>query len=263
MSKKEKLMVVLLVLLILLFSFVILFVIANKDKNNNNVVEVPNYYDDVNNYIILENIDDTDYANLYSSVNLKRVKFKNVSALLYNKFNEKQEEFINTINNKLEKNREYVEQYNKDNNIQDYKINSSIDSIILYEINDGVISLLYLIEDNVDYIGLNNYIYSIFIDVKNNAILSNENILNKYDKTLNDVCNNIFDNFILDIEDDNIDKIKENKEEYVSIISNNFSSYVYLYVNNNNLYVKYNKSDLYRILFDKEVDNVKYSTLKI
>lgn len=263
MSKKEKIMVIVLILLILLFTFVVLFVIANKDNNDDNVLEVPNYYDDVNNYILLEEIDTAEYYNLYKSVNLKKVNFKNVSELLYSEFNEKQEEYINTINNNIKNNEEFIDNYNKENNIDDYKINSNIDSIILYEINDGVISLLYLIEDNVDYVGLNNYIYSIFIDVKNNAILSDEIILEKYGKTKKEVSGKIFDNFILSVDDENVDEIMDKKEEYISIISNNFSTYVYLYVNDNELYVKYNKSDFNKLLFDKKIDNVKYSTLKI
>lgn len=261
MTNKEKIMIVFLIFLILLFTFISLFVLANK--KNNIVEEIPNYYNDVNNYIYFENIDTTLYNDLYENVNFKKIRFKNVSQLLYKDFIEKQDNYINIITNNIENNKNYIEKYNKENNITDYTINSNIDSIILYEINDGLISVLYLIEDTVDYIGLTNYIANIFIDVKTNSILSNEEVLTRYNKNIEDVSNSVFDNFIGSLDEDNMEEILKNKEKYVNIIKNNFSSYIYLYLNENNLYLKYNKSDMHKLLFNTEVEKTKYSTLKI
>ena len=62
---------------------------------------------------------------------------------------------------------------------------------------------------------------------------------------------------------ENMDEIINNKEEYINVINDNFSSYIYLYIYENNLYLKYNKSDMSKLLFEDELDNVKYSTLKV
>ena len=73
----EKIMIGLLVIFILLFVFVVIFVIANKKDNT--VVEVPNNNLDVTNYVLMEEVDTTKYMDLYSSVNLKKISFKNLT----------------------------------------------------------------------------------------------------------------------------------------------------------------------------------------
>ena len=73
----EKIMIGLLVIFILLFVFVVIFVIANKKDNT--VVEVPNNNLDATNYVLMEEVDTTKYMDLYSSVNLKKISFKNLT----------------------------------------------------------------------------------------------------------------------------------------------------------------------------------------
>jgi len=140
MSIKEKIMVIVLVLLIILFSFIVLFVVANKN-NDEQVLEVPNYFDDVENYIYIEEIDTSIYTDLYKSINLKRVKFKNVSELLYGEFENKQNEYINTINSNIEDNKKFIEDYNVNNNIVEKITKEEISNIndMIFELNKNVL----------------------------------------------------------------------------------------------------------------------------
>lgn len=88
----EKIMIGLLVFFILLFVFVVIFVIANKKDNT--VVEVPNSNLDVTNYVLMEEVDTTKYMDLYSSVNLKKISFKNLTNESTSEFSNKQDEII-------------------------------------------------------------------------------------------------------------------------------------------------------------------------
>ena len=43
----------------------------------------------------------------------------------------------------------------------------------------------------------------------------------------------------------------------------NFDSYIYMYFNDNNLYLKYNRNEISNFLFNEDLEIGKYSTLKI
>lgn len=256
MKQKELIMSVLLIIFILLALFVIIFVVSNKDSNNDLIYE-SNYLNDVDNYIIKEEIDTANYFDVYNSVHLSKIKFKNISSLLYGSFVEKEEEFLNHINDNLKLNKKFLEDYIKENNILNYKLGSSIDSIVLTYINDGVLSVLYLIEEEIDYKGINNYITSIVIDIKNNKVLSSYEILNSYSLSLDDVVQEIYDNYLLN---------KENLVDYnyfKEVLINNLDSYVYFYIYMDNLYLKYNKSDLDELFNNSVKEKVRYSTIKL
>lgn len=254
MKKQETIFSVILGILILLVIFVVLFVVSNKDKDNTLVDEV-NYFNDYNNYVILEDIDTSKYMDLYSSVNLKKVKFKNVSSLLYDSFLNKEEEYIKSIEDNIDSNKKFIEEYIKENNIRNYKLNSNIDSTILLDMKDGVLSILYLIEEEIDYKGVNNYINNIVIDVKNNKVLSNGDILSSYNVSTEQVINEVYNNYTMDKELD--------KDVFVSKISDKFDDYIYLYVYMDSLYLKYNKSDISKLVNEEDVASVRYSTVKL
>jgi len=148
-----------------------------------------------------------------------------------------------------------------------------IESIVGYYIKDDILSLLYLVEDNVDYLGLNNYITNIFIDLKNNSLVNQESILTKYNLTKEKIASEVFDS-VLNKHDGNIidkdtnqeiviEEIKNKKDEYTKVLIENFDEYIYLYFLDNNLYLKYNVNDISEKLFNEELNNIKYSTLKI
>lgn len=270
MDKKEFIASILLCVFLLLFVVVAILGLTNKDKQI--VTEQPPVIDE-NTYISLSNVEDESYLTIYKKVNLKKVNFSNVPEVLTTSFYEKQDQFIKNINDKISSNKEYIDNYNKNNNITDYSVNSEIDSIIIYDLKDNILSLLYLIEDKVDYIGINNNISNIFIDVSNNSLVNNEMLLSKYNLTKNSICDAIFDN-ILNYHGDTFKNISNNKEltkeevltkknDYVSQLAEKFDDYIYLYFNDGSLYLKYNRNDISNLLFDEGLDKTTFSTLKV
>lgn len=255
----EKIMIGLLVIFILLFVFVVIFVIANKKDNT--VVEVPNNNLDATNYVLMEEVDTTKYMDLYSSVNLKKISFKNLTNESTKEFTDKQDEIIKSLEDSISVNKEFVNEYNKEHNVTGYKSTSKLESIILTNINNNILSVLYLIEDEVDYKKVNNYIANLFVDTVSKNLLSSEEVLSKYGLSKEGISRRVFD---LVIEGkDNKDELTKEADSYSSKIMDNFDKYIYLYFNNDGIYLKYNKSDISNYLFNSSLDSVKYSTYKI
>ncbi len=255
----EKIMIGLLVIFILLFVFVVIFVIANKKDNT--VVEVPNNNLDVTNYVLMEEVDTTKYMDLYSSVNLKKISFKNLTNESTKEFTDKQDEIIKSLEDSISVNKEFVNEYNKEHNVTGYKSTSKLESIILTNINNNILSVLYLIEDEVDYKKVNNYIANLFVDTVSKNLLSSEEVLSKYGLSKEGISRRVFD---LVIEGkDNKDELTKEADSYSSKIIDNFDKYIYLYFNSDGIYLKYNKSDISNYLFNSSLDSVKYSTYKI
>ena len=255
----EKIMIGLLVIFILLFVFVVIFVIANKKDNT--VVEVPNNNLNATNYVLMEEVDTTKYMDLYSSVNLKKISFKNLTNESTKEFTDKQDEIIKSLEDSISVNKEFVNEYNKEHNVTGYKSTSKLESIILTNINNNILSVLYLIEDEVDYKKVNNYIANLFIDTVSKNLLSSEEVLSKYGLSKEGISRRVFD---LVIEGkDNKDELTKEADSYSSKIMDNFDKYIYLYFNSDGIYLKYNKSDISNYLFNSSLDSVKYSTYKI
>lgn len=255
----EKIMIGLLVIFILLFVFVVIFVIANKKDNT--VVEVPNNNLDATNYVLMEEVDTTKYMDLYSSVNLKKISFKNLTNESTKEFTDKQDEIIKSLEDSISVNKEFVNEYNKEHDVTGYKSTSKLESIILTNINNNILSVLYLIEDEVDYKKVNNYIANLFVDTVSKNLLSSEEVLSKYGLSKEGISRRVFD---LVIEGkDNKDELTKEADSYSSKIIDNFDKYIYLYFNSDGIYLKYNKSDISNYLFNSSLDSVKYSTYKI
>lgn len=255
----EKIMIGLLVFFILLFVFVVIFVIANKKDNN--VVEVPNNNLDVTNYVIITEVDTTKYMDLYSSVNLKKISFKNLTNESTKEFTDKQDEIIKSLEDSISVNKEFVNEYNKEHNVTGYKSTSKLESIILTNINNNILSVLYLIEDEVDYKKVNNYIANLFVDTVSKNLLSSEEVLSKYDLSKEGISRRVFD--LVTLGKDNKNELTKEADSYSSKIMDNFDKYIYLYFNSDGIYLKYNKSDISNYLFNSSLDSVKYSTYKI
>lgn len=255
----EKIMIGLLVFFILLFVFVVIFVIANKKDNN--VVEVPNNNLDVTNYVLMEEVDTTKYMDLYRSVNLKKISFKNLTNESTKEFTDKQDEIIKSLEDSISVNKEFVNEYNKEHNVTGYKSTSKLESIILTNINNNILSVLYLIEDEVDYKKVNNYIANLFVDTVSKNLLSSEEVLSKYDLSKEGISRRVFD--LVTLGKDNKNELTKEADSYSSKIMDNFDKYIYLYFNSDGIYLKYNKSDISNYLFNSSLDSVKYSTYKI
>lgn len=269
-KKKENIMTIVLVILILITISLIIFVYTNKDETK---VTEQQQVIDKNTYVRLEEITNEDYSIIYETINLKQVKLVKIPEILVSNFYEEQEKIINTIDSNITTNKEYIDKYNEDNNVTNYDLNSKIDSNILYELKDNVLSVLYLVEDNVDYIGLNNYITNIFIDVSTNTLMNNDSFLEKFNINKENVSLQVLDRVINEHDGNFIDKdtkeeltkeeILSNKNEYINLLIANFDNYIYPYLNNDSIYFKFNKNDISEFLFNEDLITIGYSTLKI
>ena len=264
LNKREIIAIIALIIMILLFLTIVIVVKENKD--NIQIEEKPLQIDE-NAYIKIEDLQNEEYTKLYKSVNVKRVAFKNIKEELIKDFDTKQNEIINIINSNIDSNKEFIDNYNLDNNITNYEINSTLDSIVLYDMKDDILSVLYLVEDKIDYKELNNNIINIFIDVKNNKVLSSEELLTKYNNTKENISKQVLENVIKDHKNNfgNLtqEQVKDNQIEYINKIVENFDNLIYLYFNEENIYLKYNKNEIYNLLFNEKLSKIKYSTLKI
>lgn len=271
MTKKEKIMIIVLVLLLLLFSFIIIVVLANKD---NDIVTVePLDINDVDRYVRIEQLESDNYLSVYKDVNIKKINFMNLQEVLVSNFNNKQTEIIDTLDNNIVINKDNIDKYNTDNKIENYQVNSKIETTALAYVKDNVLSVLYLVEDTVDYKGLTNYITNIFIDVSNNSIVSTDMILSKYNLDKNEISKDIYNKVFNDHNEKFIDKdtkneltkvdIQQKEQDYIKVLTDNFDEYIYLYFYDNNIYLKYNKNAISNKLFNEDLENINYSTLKV
>jgi len=271
LKKKEIIAVISLIIMILLFCLIILFVYFNKNKDSSLIEEKP-LQNDKSVYVKEEVIENEEYSKVYKFVNVKRIKFMNISDDVVSDFYKKQDEIINVINSNIDSNKEFIDKYNLDNNINNYVNNSTLDSIVLYDIKNNILSVLFLVEDTIDYKGLTNSIINIFIDVKNNKVLDNDEILTIYNLDKKVIVDNVIENVLNSLEEivdsDTNGVIKketiiENIDVYSERLMDNFDSYIYMYFNDNNLYLKYNRNEISNFLFNEDLEIGKYSTLKI
>lgn len=270
-KRKEIIMSILLVFLILSAIFIVIFVYTNK--NSNNLLEEKPSVIDENNYITLEDVDVNLFEDVYKNIKLNEIKFVNINEDITSNYYSKQNNIIETLKNNVTINKERINLHNKNNNITEYVNNSSIDSIILFDFKDNILSLLYLVEEDVDYFGLNNYIANLFINVTDNTIMNNDDIISNYNLSKQIICSEVYDNIINYHSDSFKDKdtgntltkeeISNKSDKYINMLIDNFDKYIYFYLNDGNLYLKYNKHDISNFLFNENLYSIKYSTMKL
>lgn len=257
-STLEKVMIGILIFLILLFIFVIIFVIANK-KDNNNVVENSNL--EVSNYINIEDVNNDLFKDIYKEVNLKKLSFKNLKTETTNDFTMKQDEIIKNISDNIETNKEFIDDYNTSHNVVGYTNSSKIDSTVISSINENTLSILYLVENSIDYKNIENNIINLFVDIVSKDLLDTSAVLNKYNLSKEGISKQIT---TLVIESNsNKEELLKDIDNYSKKLMDNFDKYIYVYFNNDGIYLKYNKTDISNYLFNSKLDSVKYSTFKI
>ena len=85
----------------------------------------------------------------------------------------------------------------------------------------------------MDYLGVNNYITNLFIDISTNSIISNETVLTKYNLSKENISKEVFDNILayhsdtFSNEELTKETIKNNSSEYISKLIENFDNYIY------------------------------------
>lgn len=232
----------------------------NKDTTSRKIV---NY--DIKDYVetvpVVFNGYSNVYSNVYSKINVSRVTLKDLDNDVIKNFMDEEDKLIEYI----------TTYYNEINNeVENYIPSNEVSSSIKMQINGAILSIYYELDFNLDKnIYSNNikkYVITTNIDLATGRILSNNDLLKKYNYTRKYIVEKIFDEdliigngqIVID-KNTNISLTKEdierNKEEYINELITEFDNFINMYIDNKTLVIVYNKSELRNMFFDNEFDS--------
>lgn len=228
----------------------------NKDTTSRKIV---NY--DIKDYVETVPVVFNGYSNVYSKINVSRVTLKDLDNNVIKNFMDEEDKLIEYI----------TTYYNEINNeVENYIPSNEVSSSIKMQINGAILSIYYELDFNLDKnIYSNNikkYVITTNVDLATGRILSNNDLLKKYNYTRKYIVEKIFDEdliigngqIVID-KNTNISLTKEdierNKEEYINELITEFDNFINMYIDNKTLVIVYNKSELRNMFFDNEFDS--------
>lgn len=228
----------------------------NKDTTSRKIV---NY--DIKDYVETVPVVFNGYSNVYSKINVSRVTLKDLDNNVIKSFMDEEDKLIEYI----------TTYYNEINNeLENYIPSNEVSSSIKMQINGAILSIYYELDFNLDKnIYSNNikkYVITTNIDLATGKILSNNDLLKKYNYTRKYIVEKIFDEdliigngqIVID-KNTNISLTKEdierNKEEYINELITEFDNFINMYIDNKTLVIVYNKGELRNMFFDNEFDS--------
>lgn len=228
----------------------------NKDTTSRKIV---NY--DIKDYVETVPVVFNGYSNVYSKINVSRVNLKDLDNNVIKSFMDEEDKLIEYI----------TTYYNEINNeVENYIPSNEVSSSIKMQINRAILSIYYELDFNLDKnIYSNNikkYVITTNIDLATGRILSNNDLLKKYNYTRKYIVEKIFDEdliigngqIVID-KNTNISLTKEdierNKEEYINELITEFDNFINMYIDNKTLVIVYNKSELRNMFFDNDFDS--------
>lgn len=228
----------------------------NKDTTSRKIV---NY--DIKDYVETVPVVFNGYSNVYSKINVSRVTLKDLDNNVIKSFMDEEDKLIEYI----------TTYYNEINNeVENYIPSNEVSTSIKMQINGAILSIYYELDFNLDKnIYSNNikkYVITTNIDLATGRILSNNDLLKKYNYTRKYIVEKIFDEdliigngqIVID-KNTNISLTKEdierNKEEYINELITEFDNFINMYIDNKTLVIVYNKSELRNMFFDNEFDS--------
>ena len=211
-----------------------------------------------------------DYSDVFTNINISKVNIKNIDSASTKAFIDKEEEFINYVKG-------YYSEIKSDIK-EDYTPINSANSTIKTQINGTILSVFYEISFSLDenYFDNNirNYIVTTNIDLGTGKVLSNEDLLSKYNYAKKYISEKLFEEDVLIpkgqvVIDKNTNisltssDIEKKKQEYVNRIIDEFDNIISIYIENNSLALVYDKKELSNLFFDNNFDtDIKVRYLK-
>ena len=228
----------------------------NKDTTSRKIV---NY--DIKDYVETVPVVFNGYSNVYSKINVSRVTLKDLDNDVIKNFMDEEDKLIEYI----------TTYYNEINNeVENYIPSNEVTSSIKMQINSAILSIYYELDFNLDKnIYSNNikkYVITTNVDLATGRILSNNDLLKRYNYTRKYIVEKIFDEdliigngqIVID-KNTNISLTKEdierNKEEYINELITEFDNFINMYIDNKTLVIVYNKSELRNMFFDNDFDS--------
>ena len=234
-----------------------LFEYQGYDKKETN--KFINY--NVKDYIETTPIVFNNYSDVYSSINVSKIAFKNLDSDLTRTFENEETELIDYIN-------KYYDEIKKEDN---YTSDNTVTTLIKTQVNSTVLSVFYEIDFDIQNIN-RNYVLTLNIDLKTNKVLTTEDLLLKYNYSKEYIAEKLFnDDIMINANEIVVDKntnisltkndIEKKKNEYVKRITDDFNNIIKVYIENNSLVLVYNKKDLNDLFFENNYNNelkIKY-----
>lgn len=255
-NKTAKLLVVLSAVILLISGGVLYIVFEKAGYGNSSVKKLVTY--NIKDYVEVKPVLFDDYNDTYTSINVSKVNIKNIDNDRVKEFIRREDELINYIS-------AYRLEVKKDN----YTPNNSCSSNVKMQINGTILSIYYeldfMLDPNIFDNNIKKYFISINIDLNTNTVLSNDDLLNRYDYTREYLSQKIFEEDVL-ISNNQvvIDKntnisltkndIEKKKSEYTNRIVSEFDDLIVLYIEDKSLAMVYDKKEVNNIFFDNNYD---------
>lgn len=265
-DNKVRVLVMMTAVVLLIAGAVLYFVFDRQNLGNHKTDNYVNY--NVNDYVEITPVAFSNYDDVYSSINVSRVEIKNLDESIIKDFITREEEIIDYITG----------YYNEISACDGYLPVNSVNSSIKTQLNGAVLSIFYRVDfyldEDIFYDNVKCYFVAINIDLGTNKVLTNDDLLSKYNYTKNYIADKIFNedvlidkNQVVIDNDTNISltksDIERKKEEYVNRIISEFDNIIEIYIEENSLVLVYDAKQLKSIFFDNEFDiDIKLRYLK-
>lgn len=264
-DRKAKLLIIFSAVFLLFAGFV-LYIIFDRQGLSNKTNGYVNYI--VSDYVEIYDIIYENYYDVYGNIDVSKVGFKNLD-------NEITKDFVALVDEVVG----YVSGYYYEIDAQDgyIPVNTAVSSVKT-QINGAVLSIYYRIDFNLDSNlfedNIKSYIVTTNIDLRTNKVLSNDDLLLKYDYSKNYIADKLFiEDILIGKGQVVIDKntnisltrndIERKKTVYVERIIDEFDNIINMYIENGNLVLVYDKKELKRVFFNNEYEsNIIFKYLK-
>lgn len=265
-DRKVRGLVVLSAIILLLAGIILFFVFDKQGMGKSKINNYVNY--NVSDYVEVSPVVFNDYNDVYNNISVSKINIKNLSYDLTQDFVDKEEEIIGYITG----------YYNEIKSYSNYSAINTATSTIKTQINGAVLSIMHRIDFNLDENifsdNIKSYIVTYNIDLGTNKVLSNEEMLSKYNYSKNYIAEKLFNEDIM-IEkgqvvidkETNISLIKSDierkKGEYIERIIDEFDNIIVMYIDDGSLALIYDNKELRSVFFDnKFATEIKIRNLK-
>lgn len=244
---------------ILILSASILYVVFDRQGYSKNKVNAYVNYN-INDYIEVNAVSLPDYSNIYRSINVSKITFKNLDTSLTSSFMTKEEELISYITSYYN---ETISTKNSEGQ-SDYEPLGVVSSKYKTLINGAVLSIFYeldfTLDQNVYENNIKSYIITLNIDLGTNKILTNDDLLSKYNYTRESISEKLYeDSIVIPKGQIVIDKntnisltrsdIERKRKDYVERIVSEFDNIINMYIESNSLVLVYDEKRLSETFF--------------
>lgn len=256
-EKKVKILIVVAVTILLLAGVILYILFDSQGMNKGNTINFVNY--NVNDYVEVTPVVYNNYGDVYASINVSKVHIKNIDTAITKDFISKEEEIIGYIDG-------YYDEISTNYGIS--PVNTVVSSI-KSQINGAVLSIFYRLDFNLDETlfedNVKTYIITTNIDLRTNKVLTNADLLLKYDYNKNFIADKLFiEEILIGKGQVVIDKntnisltrsdIERKKDSYINRIILDFDNTIDMYIESNNLVLVYDKKELKNNFFDNEFE---------